>query len=298
MCGAFMLLTFWIFLLVFAAAFMILRSYFARRRAMRVPTYAFEGYKIPIHLINLTGAPPETFEAIAVAHVEHLKQSLGLDPDHFILEIGCGIGRDAIQLTKFLSPKGHYVGVDIIKPSIDWCAANISRRFPNFSFLHYDVKDQLHNPEGSTATSTIRLPIPDKSVDRIILWSVFTHMFREDILHYLLEFERLLAPGGLVFATCFVVDDAIIASAQKTNLTPYSLRFAHLHEPGCYINDPAYPLGAVAYTEQVLREMIAKAGLNETMQRGNWSGHFPNLPAGGQDGMVLSRTTDARKAAP
>jgi ubiquinone/menaquinone biosynthesis C-methylase UbiE len=79
----------------------------------------------------------------------------------------------------------------------------------------------------------VRLPISDKSVDRIILWSVFTHMFRADISHYLKEFSRVLRPGGFVFATCFIVDDDVIASAQKTNLTPYGLRFAHLYEPGC-----------------------------------------------------------------
>jgi SAM-dependent methyltransferase len=161
---------------------------------------------------------------------------------------------------------------------------------PKFFFPAIRRQDQLHNPTGKAATSSIRLPIADKSVDRIILWSVFTHMFRRDISHYLSEFERLLAPGGLVFATCFMVDDGIITSAQKTNLTPYSLRFEHLHERGCYINDPAHPLGAVAYTEQALQEMIAAAGLiQKTMQRGNWSGHFPGIPPGGQDGLVLSK---------
>jgi SAM-dependent methyltransferase len=274
-----------------ASAVLLARFIARRQRTPRAqPTFSFEGYNIPVDLINLTGAGPETFGPIAAGHIQHLQQSIGLDPDHFILEIGCGVGRDAIQLTKILSPRGRYIGVDIIKRSIDWCASNISRRFPNFSFVHYDVKDQLHNPTGTMQTQKIRLPITDGSVDRIILWSVFTHMFRADILHYLIEFERVLRPDGLIFATCFIVNDAIIASAQKNDLTPYGLRFAHLAESGCYINDPAHPLGAVAYTEQALQETIAKAGLlQKTMQRGNWSGHFPDLPAGAQDTMILSR---------
>jgi ubiquinone/menaquinone biosynthesis C-methylase UbiE len=253
-------------------------------------TYSFEGYEIPIDLIDLTGAGPESFNSITTHHLQCLKQTVGLNPDHFVLEIGCGIGRDAIQLTKILSLKGRYVGVDIVKRSIDWCMSNISSRFPNFSFLHYDVKDQLHNPGGTTATQAIRLPIPDESVDRIILWSVFTHMFRHDILHYLSEFKRLLAPGGSVFATCFVVDDAIIASAQKNDLTPYALRFEHLQEPGCYINSLEHPLGAVAYTEQALQEMITKAGLyRRALERGNWSGHFTGPAKDAQDVIILSR---------
>jgi len=252
------------------------------------PTYSFEGYEIPIDLINLTGAGPESFGAIATAHTHHLKESVGLNPDHFFLEVGCGIGRDAIQLTKLLSPRGRYVGVDIIKRSIDWCTENISPRFPNFSFLHYDVMDQLHNPTGTMATNAIRLPIPDGSVDRVILWSVFTHMFRTEILHYLQEFERLLAPKGLIFATCFIVDEATIASAQKTNLTPYGLRFSHVYEPGCFINDLEHPLGAVAYTEEAMLKTITEAGLTlKAMERGNWSGHFAST-LDSQDAVILS----------
>jgi ubiquinone/menaquinone biosynthesis C-methylase UbiE len=270
---------------------MTVKSLLRRLSRRRVPrNYSFEGYEIPVDLINLTGAGPDEFESISVYHLQHLTRSVGIDPDHFILEIGCGIGRDAIQLTKILSPNGRYVGVDIVKRSIDWCASNISPRFPNFSFIHYDVKDQLHNPKGSTTTRAIRLPIPNKSVHRIILWSVFTHMFRSDMLHYLSEFERVLAADGLVFATCFVVNDAIISSAQKNaNLTPYALRFGYLQEPGCYINDPAHPLGAVAYTEQALQGMATKAGLVLALERGNWSGHYDDIPKGGQDVIVLSK---------
>jgi SAM-dependent methyltransferase len=265
------------------------RVYAKARSVMRPKTFSFKGYKIPIDLINLTGAGPASFATIAIAHIRHLKQAVGLDSDHFVLEIGSGIGRDAIQLTEILSPTGRYVGVDIIKRSIEWCCSNISPKFPNFSFLHYDVTDQLHNPSGKTTTEAIRLPISDSSVDRIILWSVFTHMFRADISHYMMEFRRVLAPDGLVFATCFLVDEAVIASAQETNLTPYSLRFAHLYEPGCYINDPEHPLGAVAYTEQALQDIVAKAGLVlRTVQRGNWSGYFSNT-LDAQDVVILSR---------
>jgi SAM-dependent methyltransferase len=278
-------------LAVLAASAIALIHHGAKRRSTTsVTCFSFDGYNIPTNLINLTGAGPETFEAIAIAHVQHLKRLVGLSPEHFVLEIGCGIGRDAIELTKFLSANGRYIGVDIIKPSIDWCSSNISPRFPNFSFIHYDVKDQLHNPQGTTATQTIRLPIADRSVDRVILWSVFTHMFRDEILHYLSEFDRVLAPDGLIFATWFLVDEAIIASAQRTDLTSYGLRFEHLQETGRYINDPVHPLGAVAYTEPALQEMFAKAGfIQKAMERGNWSGHFPDITNAGQDMIILER---------
>jgi hypothetical protein len=82
------------------------RAYAKTRALTRPRTFAFRGYNIPIDLINLTGAGPESFEAIANAHIEHLERAIGLNPDHFVLEIGCGIGRDAIPLTSILSPRG------------------------------------------------------------------------------------------------------------------------------------------------------------------------------------------------
>jgi SAM-dependent methyltransferase len=259
--------------------------------AAAVATFRFEGYDIPVELINLTGAGPDSFGQIAEGHISHLKASVGLDPHHKIVEIGCGIGRDAIQLEKILAPDGRYTGIDIIKRSIDWCQANIARKHPNFSFVHYDIKDQLHNPGGEETTTNIHLPFADGSIDRIILWSVFTHMFRDDIVHYLREFRRTLAPNGLVFASCFIVDDAVIESARRTNLTPYDLRFEHLYEPGCYINNLEQPAGAVAFLDPVLRSMIAEAGLRlvRPFQRGSWSGYFSDPDGGGQDAMILAR---------
>jgi SAM-dependent methyltransferase len=254
------------------------------------PTFRFEGYDIPIDLLNMTGVGPDDFAAISESHLFHIRRSVGIEPHHNIVEIGCGIGRDAIALTRILSPAGHYTGIDIIKPSIDWCNENISAKHQNFKFIHYDVADQLHNAGGNIQTTSINLPFEDGSVDRIFLWSVFTHLFRADIVHYLKEFRRILAPDGLVLATCFIVNDEIIASAQTTNLTPYNLRFEHLYEPGCYITNIDAPASAVAYDEASMRSMIEEAGLTlaRPFQRGQWSGYYPDADGPGQDGMVLS----------
>src|SRR5438874_4060962 len=44
-----------------------------------------------------------------------------LQPGDRVLDIGCGIGRMAIPLTKYLSKNGEYWGIDIVKHGIDWC---------------------------------------------------------------------------------------------------------------------------------------------------------------------------------
>jgi SAM-dependent methyltransferase len=246
------------------------------------------GYDIPTRLMNLTGGGPDTFEAMCAFHMACLQEHTPIDPTHTVLEIGCGIGRDAIPLTQHLADTGRYLGIDIVKQSIDWCTANITTRYPNFQFVHYDVADQLHNPRGATATADIRIPVQDHSIDRIVVWSVFTHMAKSDIIHYLHEFARVLKPSGMVLATWFVVDDAILAKARTINLTPFNLRFEHQISADCYINDPERPMGAVAYTRQAVIDAADAAGLRirGDILPGAWSGYWPE-PKGGQDMSVL-----------
>jgi ubiquinone/menaquinone biosynthesis C-methylase UbiE len=254
------------------------------------PTSCHYGYDIPIRLMNLTGGGPETFEPMCEFHMAALKEHTPIEPHHSVLEIGCGIGRDAIPLSKILNSNGRYVGIDIVRDSIEWCTRNVSAAYPNFSFVHLDIEDQLHNPGGATTTTAIRLPVPDASIDRIILWSVFTHMRKADIAHYLAEFARVLKPSGTVFATWFIVNDEILKNARTVNLTPFNLRFEHTLADGSIINDPNSPMGAVAFSEEVLADLIKTSNLKliGSVLPGQWSGYFP-IPKGGQDATILMK---------
>lgn len=253
--------------------------------------YRYEGFDIPIRLMLLTGGGPDTFDAISKAHIDNLERYVELKPDFSVLEIGCGIGRDAIPLTQRLSREGSYVGVDIIRPSIEWCRKNITTRFPNFRFVHFDVQDQLHNPAGTMSTQDIHLPLEAGTVDLIVLQSVFTHLLRADILHYLREFGRILRPSGRVYATLFIINDEILASARATNLTAWNLTFEHEVGEGCHINDRLHPTGAVAYTAEAVEQMLREAGLRlaRPLLRGAWSGYYPNADDG-QDVAILALT--------
>jgi ubiquinone/menaquinone biosynthesis C-methylase UbiE len=241
-------------------------------------TYGFRGYEIPVDLMLLTGGGPDTFDAISDAHIANLKRHLGVGAGQTVVEIGCGIGRDAIPLVDVIGPRGKYLGVDIIRPSIDWCNKQITAKHSNFSFVHFNVRDQLHNSTGTCLTSDIRLPVADQTVDRIILQSVFTHMFPPDIKHYLKEFKRILKPGGLCYATVFLYSQEILDSARKTNLTPFNLR----------LNDPVYPTGAVAYTASFMRALLFGTGMQMAREplRGAWSGYYKD-PHDGQDVLIL-----------
>lgn len=252
-------------------------------------SHSFMGYDIPIELMLMTGGGPASFDDVSAFHISNLTKWIGLESDYSVVEIGCGIGRDAIPLTKILT-KGNYTGVDIIGRSIDWCSTNITPANPKFKFYHFDVDDELHNPTGTTNAVDIRVPVEDGTVDRIFLFSVFTHLLRPEIEHYLREFRRMLKPDGLVYATTFIYDDPILKSARETALTPFDLRFEHEITPGCRINDPAHPLGAVAFTREIWDDMVAETGMEyaKPLLKGGWSGFYQNADDG-QDAVILRK---------
>jgi ubiquinone/menaquinone biosynthesis C-methylase UbiE len=250
-----------------------------------------DGYSIPIDLVMLTGGGTDDWAHISNYHVDMYRKYTPLEPDDSVLEVGCGVGRDAISLTKILSDKGSYVGFDIIKPSIDWCKQNITKKHRNFRFYYYDVKSQIHNSGGTMSTRDIKLPAKDGSVDRIFLHSVFTHMFEKDILHYLKEFRRVLKPDGLVLASFFIIDDAALDSLRKGKSKGHrhALSFNYKLSNDCYINDENFPEGAVGYSPQKIRSMLKRTSLGihgKYAHRGSWSGLSGS---NGQDILVLEK---------
>ena len=63
---------------------------------MNVDTYPYMGFNIPVDLMWQTGLGPDSFAAISAAHFAQLKKWTPIKSDHSVLEVGCGIGRDAI----------------------------------------------------------------------------------------------------------------------------------------------------------------------------------------------------------
>jgi len=263
-----------------------------RGRAILVPPqiefFEFKGYKIPVHLINLTGAGPETLEQIGKAHIEAYCKHMGLDRHMTVIEVGCGIGRDAFQLLDLLGNTGRYVGIDVTRDSIIWCQKNITPKHPNFIFHHFDAEHELYNPYGTRTSMDFRLPLDDESVDRIVLASVFTHLFAREVLHYMREFRRVLKPSGLVYASFFLYSEEAIAAAQTKGKTPWKATFALSLGEGVYANDPDYPRGAVAFTDQAMQRIIAASGLRlvKPYLKGWWSG-LHGEPEDGQDVAIL-----------
>jgi SAM-dependent methyltransferase len=261
-------------------------------RAIRVPAaydfFEFKGFRIPVHLIWATGNGPDTLDALGQAHINNYRKFIGLSPDMSILELGCGIGRDAYQLFDVLDPAGRYVGVDVSWDSIEWCLQNITARYPNFKFYHFDAYSEVYNPYGTKTSMDFRLPVGNASVDRIVLTSVFTHLLEDEVLHYMHEFRRVLKPDGLIYANFFLYSKEALAAAKVAGITAWKATFEHSHGDGVYGNDPDLPRGVVAYTDEAMRRMIGKSGLRlkQPYLKGSWSG-LHEQPDDGQDVAIL-----------
>jgi len=262
--------------------------------------FSVDGYKIPVELVMLTGGGTDDWKSISNHHLDMYRKYTPICHGDSIVEIGCGVGRDAITLTKVLSSEGKYLGIDIIKPSIDWCSKNITKKHKNFKFKYYDIKSQIHNNNGKIKTTDIKLPITDNSVDKIFLHSVFTHMFEKDIIHYMKEFRRVLKSDGLVLASFFVLDKKALMAAHKgkgeKNRHPLTFEFKYYN--GCYINNKQYPEGAIGYTPNKLKSMILKSGLaihGRHIHRGGWFGI--KEASCGQDVIILEKSSLIESAA-
>jgi ubiquinone/menaquinone biosynthesis C-methylase UbiE len=117
-------------------------------------------------------------DAIGILEFSTLR-TLGLRPEHDVIDVGCGSGRLAVKLAPFL--RGKYCGTDIL-PELTTYARKISRR-DDWDFQ---------------VTNGVEIPQPDGCADFVCFFSVFTHLLPEDIYRYLAEAKRVLRPGGKV----------------------------------------------------------------------------------------------------
>ncbi|MBJ8348702.1 glycosyltransferase [Antrihabitans sp. YC2-6] len=193
-----------------------------------------------------------------------------LQPDHRVLDIGCGSGRMAIPLATYLSESGSYRGFDIAPEPIAWCSATITPQFPNFEFARSDVRNSFYNPDGPVPAAEYRFPYADSSFDFAFLTSVFTHLLPGDLDRYISEIARVLAPGGRCLATFFLENEE---SRSLLNAGKSSLAFQIVAENYRTISKDK-PEHAVCYDEQYARSLFAAHGLAvaDPVRYGNWCG--------------------------
>ena len=216
-----------------------------------------------------------SYKKTGEARLKHLVELGGLKPNENILDAGCGTGRIAVPLTKYLDETGRYEGFDIVKEKINWCK-KISVKYPNFHFQHVDVFNKSYNPKGKYNASEFKFPFPNGSFDFVLLHSVFTHMLPQDMENYLREIARVLKSGGRCFISFFLLNKE---SLQLINAGKSYENFKYDFGNYRTINTNT-PEAAVGYDEAFVLGLYEKYGLKITqpIRYGSWCGRSNFFP--------------------
>ncbi|MEP7321757.1 MAG: class I SAM-dependent methyltransferase [Saprospiraceae bacterium] len=190
----------------------------------------------------------------------------GLLPEQSVLDIGSGIGRIAIGLTKFL--KGNYEGFDAVKLGVDWCQKNISPVHSNFHFQFIDLFNDLYKSGGKSATN-FTFPYKTDQFDFACAISVFTHMIPDELENYIKELNRVLKSGGRAVLTFFILDPESLAGMNKDKGV---LQFPHHPDHRHALMDTKVKSANVAYQRAYLMNLLNDHHLQITHEfKGKWS---------------------------
>jgi ubiquinone/menaquinone biosynthesis C-methylase UbiE len=118
------------------------------------------------------------FEAVGQIEREILIH-YGLQPDGYVIDVGCGSGRLAKPLAQYL--KGPYLGIDVVPELVKHAEKLAARRDWRFE-----------------VASGLKIPEKGDRADIVCFFSVFTHLLHEQSYEYLKDAKRVTKPGGRI----------------------------------------------------------------------------------------------------
>jgi ubiquinone/menaquinone biosynthesis C-methylase UbiE len=209
------------------------------------------------------------FEKHSILYKNYFIEFAQLEKNAKVLDVGCGIGRNAVSLTNYLNT-GSYYGIDIVKSGIDWCNERISRKYPNFKFIHSDISNKHYNKNGSISASEYKFPFEDETFDFVFLISVFTHLLPEDMDNYMKEISRVLKHKGNCFITFFIINN----ESKRRMEGPKSRYNFKFHGNGYFCTKAHDPEAAIAYEEDYIVTLFESNGMsiNNHINYGSWCG--------------------------
>ena len=220
----------------------------------------------PKRMWSLVTLPELDFKKEGEGVRTFLIEKCALQPHEVVLDVGCGIGRNAVPLIGHVS---EYYGFDIMSDAIYWCQKYVGGRYSQFHFELADVYNETYNPNGKQSAAEYVFPYRDNHFDLVFLMSVFTHMLYRDVENYLSEISRVLKPGGRAVISVFILNEE---SRKEMSSGGSAYDFSHKLDR-CYTANATKPEDAIAYDEQDLRGLFKKSGLmiREPIIWGTWS---------------------------
>jgi SAM-dependent methyltransferase len=214
--------------------------------------------------------------------IRHVCDALGLADlsGTELLDVGCGTKFSEAFLNHDI-PVKHYVGVDVYGKMIEFLQREVDD--PRFEYVHFDVRNELYNPEAPPMTAASDLGVGPRRFDLIWLFSVFTHLNPDDSRSMLHLLRRHVRDAGALFFTAFLnerssseygatealsraIENAVAEnrelppelvevlgrSAESTEGTDEAPDFVDLY--------PDQPLMAAMYSRRYLFELVDEAG--------------------------------------
>jgi SAM-dependent methyltransferase len=115
----------------------------------------------------------------------------GLQPTHYVLDVGCGPLRAGVHFIRYLEP-GHYAGIDKRGDNLE--------RARKVELPRQGLEDKSPHLLVNGAFEFGELGL---TFDYAIAQSVFTHLPVNSITRCLLEMAKVLSPGGRFYATIY-----------------------------------------------------------------------------------------------
>lgn len=226
------------------------------------------------------------FKAIGEKLVNSFITWCHLQPTAKVLDVGCGIGRVARPLTKFLNQEGAYWGFDIVRLGISWCK-RAYRNFPNFHFQYIPLRNDLYNLSTKAVASAFHFPYPSDHFDLVVLISVFTHMQEADVGSYFFEIARVLKKGQSCFCTFFLITKESDDYLKNSPNPFFKFRYDHY-----FLHDSTVKDANIAYKWEVVETMIQAAGMQITQFfPGWWAGREKEHSLDFQDVLIITKSS-------
>ena len=227
-----------------------------------------EIYPLPPQQLRFMGENDRQYMKIGDLNVQMLQQALPIEKIHCFLDIGCCNGRLAHALLRSGNFEGTYYGLNILPAHITWCQHHLSRQ-GLFHFKHLDIHNDRYNPSRKYHVTDMDFSSMPK-VDIVSFYSVFTHLYEDDIRFYLKSAASMLTPHGKVLCTAFLHNDSS-AAGEAAGKSRYPMPH-HLNEYTRYYNEKD-PLHAISFDESAFFDMIFESGLRtEQILLGGWCG--------------------------